>query len=111
MGPFAKNCGAIGQDASGFAVFPTYAKGMTALETLVTNAATGKSTIYRPEMSLYNSRYDPILYAKHPDKKEYWPGFFQLYAPAEDSNDPLSYAHEVARRRRVPASVQVQYLV
>jgi len=90
-GPFARNCGGIGQDELGFAVFPTYEKGFAALKLLVTNAATGKSDIYKPT--------DTILQ------------FFKKYAPAEDDNDPLSYATEVALKLGVPISFKIQHLV
>lgn len=91
MGGFARNCGAIGQDVHGFAQFPNLAKGQAALELLVRNAATGESYIYKPT--------DTILQ------------FFKKYAPAEDSNDPLSYATEVALKLGVPISFQIQHLV
>lgn len=78
QGPFAKGCGSIGLDASGFAVFPSYATGFTALETLVRNAASGKSDLYQPTWTILQ--------------------FFQTYAPAADKNDPISYAKEVAKK-------------
>jgi len=90
-GPFAKNCGAIGQDDKGFAVFPSYEKGFTALKTLVTNAATGKSDIYKPTDSIFQ--------------------FFSRYAPSTDHNDPQSYANEVALKLGVPTSFQISGLV
>lgn len=74
-GAFAMSCGATGKDASGFAKFPTYEIGFAALKSLVTNAAQGKMKSYKPTMTLVQ--------------------FFSAYAPAEDNNDPVSYAREV----------------
>lgn len=112
MGPFAKGCGAIGQDESGFAVFPSYAAGFTALQTLVHNAATGVSSIYHPDMLLYNAGYSPTLYGKYPSEQAYWPGFFQLYSPSGDNNDPKSYASEVGGKLGVDyQTFQIKNLV
>jgi hypothetical protein len=76
-GPFAKSCGATGSNSS-FAVFPSYEVGFEALKTLVRNAATGKSSIYRPDMTVAQ--------------------FFAVYAPSADNNDPQSYAAAVGKR-------------
>lgn len=45
-----------------FAIFPTYEDGFKALQHLIENAATGKSQIYQPEMTLlqFFSKYSPI---------------------------------------------------
>jgi hypothetical protein len=47
-------------------------------------------------MVLFNAGYSPILSKSHPEEQKYWPGFFQLYAPKGDNNDPKYYAQEVA---------------
>lgn len=45
-----------------FAIFPTYEDGFKALQHLIENAATGKSQIYNPDMTLlaFFSKYSPI---------------------------------------------------
>ncbi len=85
------NARATSKDKDGFCVFPTYAIGMEALEVMVRNAATGKSKVYRPEMSIYD--------------------FFNKYAPSADHNDPNHYAEAVAARLGVPASLKLSQLV
>ena len=77
-GEFAKSCGANGKDDNGFAKFESYLDGFNALKALVTNAATGKSSIYRPAMTLEQ--------------------FFSKYAPSSDGKDPSFYARTVARK-------------
>ena len=77
-GEFAKSCGATDKDKDGFAKFESYLDGFNALKALIINAATGKSRIYRPTMTL--------------------PQFFAKYAPSSDNNDPDAYARAVARK-------------
>lgn len=77
-GEFAKSCGANGQDDKGLAKFESYLDGFNALKALVISAATGKSSIYQPVMTLEQ--------------------FFSEYAPSCDSHDPSTYARTVARK-------------
>jgi hypothetical protein len=76
-GDFARSCGATGKDDKGFAKFPEYLDGFNALKALITNAANGKSSIYKPTMTLEQ--------------------FFSKYAPSSDNN-PAAYARVVARK-------------
>jgi hypothetical protein len=74
-----KFCGqykAIGKDAQGFAIFPSYEVGWQHLLKVVHNACTGKSLVYPKTMTLLE--------------------YFAKYAPAQDSNDPKRYAEVVA---------------
>jgi hypothetical protein len=82
---------AIGSDSSNFCIFKTYADGRATLEQMLINAATGKSSVYRPEMSLLD--------------------FFNKYAPSADNNNPGAYAADVARRIGVPVETQIKNLV
>jgi hypothetical protein len=77
-GPFAESCGATGKDKDGFAKFESYLDGFNTLKALINNAATGKSSIYKPTMTLEQ--------------------FFSKYAPSTDGNDPSAYARTVARK-------------
>ena len=90
-GVFARACGATGRDSGGFAIFPDYETGFSALKKLVTNAATGKSALYRPDMTLYE--------------------FFSTYAPSSDNNDPDAYAHAVAARVGIDPLLPIRELV
>lgn len=70
----------IGMDG-GFAFFKDYDTGFLALRTLLINAATGKSTIYNPNMTLLD--------------------FYNKYAPSSDGNYPHAYAAYVAKKMDV----------
>lgn len=69
---------AIGQDHSGFCIFPTYEIGFQALKDLIIAACSGKSRVYSPDMTLLS--------------------FFSKYAPTSDNNDPNAYANFVAKK-------------
>lgn len=65
---YANQKGAVGCDAGGFAVFPTYEAGRQALCTQLAMAFNGTSRVYTPEDTLYDffSKYtegDSIPYA------------------------------------------------
>lgn len=78
--------------AGGFAVFPTYEAGFAALKELVTRAATGKSTVYKPTDTIAQ--------------------FFAKYAPSSDNNHPDTYARFVALRLGVEATTfQIKNLI
>jgi len=67
--------GMIGEKG-GFAVFSTYADGKEALRNQIKLAISGRSRVYRPDMTLLE--------------------FFQTYAPSSDNNYPEQYAKYVA---------------
>lgn len=66
---YAGQPGAIGQDANGFAIFPTVAAGTQALDNQIALDASRGLTIQQ---------------------------FAAKYAPAQDSNNPASYAAQIA---------------
>jgi hypothetical protein len=66
---FAGQAGATGADSNGFAIFPDYQTGLAALDNQITLDASRGLTIS---------------------------AFTQKYAPASDSNDPTSYAAQIA---------------
>ena len=72
---------AIGKDDKNFCIFATYQDGFNALTQMLTNACTGKSKTYKPDMSLLD--------------------FFSLYAPSTDKNNPSAYAFWVADKLNV----------
>ena len=82
---------AVGQDAQGFAIFPTYQVGFDYLCRVLRNACEGKSKVYSPEMDLYD--------------------FFAKYAPREDNNDPIHYANTVANFMGIDATTQLKNLL
>jgi len=82
---------ANGQDSAGFARFATYKDGFMALSNKITNAATGKSTVYFPTDTLLQ--------------------FFQKYAPYSDKNRPDLYAEFVADQLGVGVDFQIKNLV
>ena len=83
---------AVGKDSSGFCVFKTYADGYITLQTLVLNAARGKSTVYKPTDTLRT--------------------FFRRYAPPDDNNNAYHYAEVVATAMGVdPDNWQIRELV
>ena len=61
---------------NGFCKFDTLDHGKSALSELLTNACTGKSSVYHPTMTLLE--------------------FQNKYSPASDGNDPVHYAMVVA---------------
>lgn len=66
---YAGQPGAIGQDAQGFAIFPDYQSGLTALDNQITLDASRGQSISQ---------------------------FTNIYAPASDGNNPTSYAAQIA---------------
>lgn len=78
-------------DPAGFAVFPNYQSGFLCLKEKITNACTGKSTVYFPT--------DTIEI------------FFQKYAPSYDNNDPDVYAKFVASALKVDIHFQIKNLI
>lgn len=89
---FEAQPGTNGKDAQGFAIYTTYQAGWISLVTMISNAASGKSSVYQPSMTILQ--------------------FFDKYAPSSDSNDPHAYALYVAKRIGVTAaSFQIQQLL
>ena len=82
---------ATGQDDKGFCIFPDYLTGFNALKSLLSYAASGKSTLYRPEGDLY--------------------AWASVYAPASDNNAPRTYAEFVAKKIGVPVSTPIKNLL
>jgi len=66
---YVGQAGAIGQDAQGFAIFPDYQTGLTALDNQITLDASRGQSIAQ---------------------------FTSIYAPASDGNNPTSYAAQIA---------------
>jgi hypothetical protein len=75
----------------GFAYFRTYDQGWAALIELITNAASGKSKVYRPEWTIAQ--------------------FFETYSPSSDGNYPKLYASFVAKQLGVPVDTPIRKLL
>lgn len=90
-----------------FCIFISYEKGFDALKELLTDAATGKSTVYSPDMPLFSTTFNASL----PRSSKNIPGFFQVYAPASDGNSPSTYALAVARAIGVPVETPIKNLI
>lgn len=78
---------AIGADKDNYAVFPDYDTGFEYLQTILKNAATGKSKTYNKFMTLYQ--------------------YYAVYAPVEDDNDPTHYAEVVAKALGVSPNIAI----
>lgn len=89
-GIYAKKLGAIRANGR-FAVFRDYDSGFSALRQLVLDAAKGKLQSYKPSMTCV--------------------GFFEVYAPKKDDNDPISYGQEVQRKLGVDKVWTISNLV
>jgi hypothetical protein len=82
---------AIGKDDKNFAIFPSYEVGFAHLKKVLTNACTGKSQVYKPEMTIAQ--------------------FFSIYAPAFDFNDPTAYAKFVSSKLGLPITTPIKNLL
>ena len=83
-GAFATNHGAYaGKRSGGFAVFPTYEQGFLAIKAL-----------------LRTSRYSPLTIS----------AAIAIYAPSNDSNDPVAYAATISRRTGLDATRTIDSL-
>lgn len=82
---------ATGKDSGGFAIFATYEDGFEFLKRMVRNAATGKSWVYTPTMTILQ--------------------FFEKYAPSSDNNNPRRYAEAVAARCGLSVTAQLRQVV
>ncbi len=74
-----------------FSYFKTYEDGWKALLHQLRIAADGRSSVYRPTMTLRE--------------------FFHVYAPSEDNNFPDVYAQFVADYLKVPVTTQIKNLI
>ncbi len=81
---------AIGSDGT-FCIFATYADGRQELIDLLVRAATGKSSYYRPEMTLRQ--------------------FYAVYAPSSDNNNPDAYAVAVAKSMGISVDTQIKNIL
>lgn len=88
---FASQPHTIGKDDKGFAIFDSYEHGLDALKTLIVNAATGKSKVYHPDMTLNE--------------------FMAVYAPITDDNDPVAYANWLSVKVGISSSTLIKNLV
>lgn len=77
---YVGQAGATGADANGFAIFPSYAAGLQALD---------------DQIQLYAGRGLSIQ------------GMMNIYAPASDGNDPNSYASQIASALGVDPSTSL----
>ena len=103
---YAKQPGASGADKDGFAIFDTPQNGFNALKSQLMAAASGTSSVYSPDMMLYNPKY--VSKSKTPKET---PGFFQVYAPAKDKNNPKTYAEFVAGELGVETTTTIKDLL
>lgn len=74
----------------GFSYFETYKQGWKALLYQLRIATDGRSSVYSPDMTLYD--------------------FFEVYAPSSDNNHPKEYAEFVADKIGVSLDIQIKNL-
>lgn len=100
FGPLAKSFGSTTywthpKTKHDFAIFPTSEQGWAALKRLLENAATGKSKVYSPEMTI-------LEYASK-------------YAPVRDEKGKLipnhNYANSIAKQLNLPITTKIKELV
>jgi hypothetical protein len=82
---------AVGKDYRGFCIFPDDATGYLELRNLLVRAATGKSKVYNPDMTLVD--------------------FYHVYAPSNDGNNPDHYAKFVAQYIGVTPDTKIKELL
>jgi hypothetical protein len=82
--------GAISKDGDGYAIFGSYNEGFGALTKFLIMCCQNQVKGY----------HDVTLYQ-----------FFERYAPANDNNEPDSYANEVARKVGVPVNTPIKQLL
>lgn len=88
---YAGQYGSTGKDSKGFAIFPTYQAGYDALKRQILLVASGKSRAFPTPCTIKR--------------------FFEIYAPAKDNNEPLSYATQVAGKMKVGLSWELSDLI
>lgn len=82
-----------------FATFKTYEDGWKALIFQLTIAADGRSTVYNPNMGQEGGF----------TSGKYKRGFFEIYAPASDNNDPYKYAEDVEEWTGFGGDKEIKY--
>ena len=82
---------ALRNDGNNFCVFESYEKGFEALKILLKRAASGLSSIYKPDDTLLQ--------------------FYSKYAPSSDGNHPLTYATYIAKRIGVTVNTKIKELI
>lgn len=99
-GPLAQSFGATSyythpRTKHDFAIFPTPEQGWQALYRLIENAATGKSKVYSPEMTIleYASKYAPV----RDEKGRLIPN--------------LNYANSISKQTGLPITTQIKHLI
>lgn len=80
-----------GKDSANFIIYVDYETGFKALKQFLIDAASNVLRAYRGDMSLL--------------------GFYQVYAPSADSNNPANYAQAVASDLGVAVSVAIKTLL
>jgi hypothetical protein len=88
---WANQAKAIGKDDKGFAKFANVTEGRNALKAMILNAASGKSKVYKPGMTLLE--------------------FFSKFAPSTDHNNPAAYTLSVSKKMGVPTTFVISNLV
>lgn len=91
---------AVGKDYRGICIYPNDQVGYMALRDLLVRAASGQSSSYFPEMTLYEFYAGIAPYNKYPG-----------YAPASDRNQPNLYAESVARGMGVSPQIRIKDLL
>lgn len=97
---YVGQAGAIGKDASNFAIFPTYEVGYAYLYKVIENTCKGLSKVRGAHYNFYE------FFGGTP-AKNYQDG----YAPSEDNNDPRHYAEVVAKSVGVLPTTKMRELL
>lgn len=82
---------ATGKDSGNFCIFPSYEVGYNELRKLLIRACSGESSVYKPEMTLYD--------------------FYAKYAPDSDGNNSRKYAEVVATFIGVSPQTKIKELL
>lgn len=110
---YLRSLGAIGADPSGFCIFSTYEDGLNGLQQFLRDAANRQLIPYRDfnagipyhlKLLPNGSRGDKLPELTLID-------FCNIYAPAEDDNDPNSYAVFVAQQLGVDPKTKIKELI
>lgn len=87
---YTESLGATSKDAKNFCIFPSYAIGFEALKQFIRDAGN----------NLLKSYHDKDIL-----------GFFAVYAPSSDSNNPNAYAIFVASKLKVATSTKLKDII
>ena len=88
---YTESLGATVASPAGFARFPNFQTGFQALVQFLTDAANGKNSSYKLEMTIME--------------------FFAVFAPSSDDNNPNSYAANVCTRMGIPLTTTLSSLL